>query len=288
MVVTFGRTERLAAALVARHELAEVVRLLNGIGVLPMPLKGVLLHHTVYKDPAERMISDADLLVPTRRGADALDLLRDHGYSQAPAGRAGVMTVSPKGKLAVDVHWRVFPPGLFALRAAEMFARGRIDERLFGGVVVIPDPLDVYAHLVGNFAKGRHGASHAPQLRDFSAVASRHGLAPRGVARHLERHGLSRAARYALGFAADDGDAFAVKVLRALRRDVVGQASARVAQRITERFGTASTVTAVAPHLVNRSLARGAASVAAHAALGLRGRIERMRRRREADRSDDD
>lgn len=268
-----GRTERLAAALVARHELTQAIKVLNGIGVIPMPLKGVLLQHTVYSDPSDRPISDADLLVPTRRGEDALDALRAHGYVREPAGQSGVKTTAPNAKLAVDVHWRVFPPGLFDLRAAEMFARGRIDEQSFGGVVVVPDPLDVYAHLVGNFAKGRAGQAHQPQLRDFSAVASRFGLAPRTVARHLERHGLSRAARYTLGYARDEGDRFAGEVLRVLRRDVVGRASARVARRLTDRFGPDRPGSVPSPHLVNRTLLRGVYSGAAHVAIGLRARL---------------
>lgn len=284
----FGHTERLAAALVARHELSEAVQILNEIGILPMPLKGVLLQQTVYSDPAERVISDADLLVPARRGEDALDALKDRGYRFYVRGRAGVTGRAPKGELDVDVHWRLFPPGLYALRSSEMFARGRIDEKLFGGVVVLPDPLDVYAHLVGNFAKGRHGAENPDQIRDFSAVASVYGLPPRTVARHLERHGLSRAARYALPFAVEAGDDHAARVLATLRRDPVGRASATVARRITERFGGDARVSLLAPHLVNRSLARGAVSVAAHVAIGLKARVEKRSRSSGYGRSDYD
>lgn len=269
-----GRTERLAAALVARHELTRAIEILNGIGVLPMPLKGVLLQHTVYRDPADRLISDADLLVPYRRGEDALAALRDAGYDQYVRGRAGVMTHSPGAKLALDLHPRLFPVGLYNLRGADLFARGRIDESMFGGVVVLPDPLDVYAHLVGNFAKGRLTARHEAQVRDFSAVASRYGLAATSVARHLERHGLSRAARYALAYPVDAGDEFAGRVLKRLRVDPVGRASARVARVLSDRYGTEAPASALSPHLVNRTLARGAVSVTAHVALGLRARLQ--------------
>ncbi|MCB9591639.1 MAG: nucleotidyltransferase family protein [Sandaracinaceae bacterium] len=265
-----SRTARLAAALVARHDFTVAVRLLNGVGILPMPLKGVLLQHVVYQDPADRVLSDTDLLVPPGRFREAIAALRAAGHSIDPEGRAGCSTRAPGAGLQVDVHRRPFSPGLYDLDGGAMFARGTIDEKLFGAVVVIPAPEDLFAHLVGNFAKGRHNATTPEQVRDFSAVASRFGLAARPLARHLEQHGLARAARYALIHA---DDAFSIKLLRALRPDPVGAVSASVARRLTARFGVDSNVSALAPHLVNRTLPRGVVSAGAHAALGLRARL---------------
>jgi hypothetical protein len=273
-----GRTERLAAALMARHDFGQALRVLNRAGILPMPLKGVLLQQIVYPDPAERLLSDADVLVPHRRFDDAVGALRAAGHRIDPEGRAGVATKGPSARLEVDLHRRLFSPGLYRLSGRHMFARGRIDERVFDGVVVIPDPLDLYAHLVGNFAKGRHVAEDTPQLRDFSAVASRFGLCARAVARHLEMHGLARAARYSLGTAADSGDDFARHVLDALRADPLGRLSADAARRLTGRLGSGATPSLVAPHLVNRSLPRGAVSAVVHVALGLRSRLARRSR----------
>jgi hypothetical protein len=265
----------LAAALVARHDFREVVRILNASGIIPMPLKGVLLQHLVYPDPADRVLSDADLLVPPGRFEDAIAALRAAGHRIDPEGRAGSATKAPRAKLEVDVHRRLFAPGLFALAASQVFARGTLDERTFEGTVVLPDPRDLYAHLVGNFAKGRHGAKDAAQLRDFSAVASRFALTARDVAEHLERHGLARAARYALPHAAVTGDVFSARVLAALHADPLGSASAAAARAITQRFGSSSKMSAIAPHLVNRSIARGAASALAHAYIGIRARVWR-------------
>jgi len=271
----WGHTERLAAALIARRDFADAVRHLNAAGILPMPLKGVLLQHIVYQDPADRLLSDADLLVPPGRFDDAVAALRAAGYRTWPEGRAAVCSKGPDAQLEVDLHRRLFSPGLYGLSATQLFARGRIDETLVQGVVVVPAPLDLYAHLVGNFAKGRHEASHAPQLRDFSAVASRFRLAPEPVARHLERHGLARAARYSLTIAHGAEDAFAGEVLRHLRPDRVGELSAAAARGLTGRWGGAARLSLIAPHLVNRTLPRGAASCAMHVALGLRSRIAR-------------
>ncbi|HEY8429486.1 MAG TPA: nucleotidyltransferase family protein [Sandaracinaceae bacterium] len=269
----FGRTERLAAALVARHDLTDAVRVLNAAGIVPMPLKGVLLQHLVYADPSERLLSDADLLVPPGRFDEAIAALRAAGYRIAPEGRAAASARGPNAQIEVDVHRRLFSPGLYGLKAEHLFARGRVESQLFDALVAIPDPHDLYAHLVGNFAKGRHGAADLPQLRDFSAVASRFALSPASVARHLERHGLARAARYALAHAADGGDAFAAKVLARLRLDPVGALTAAAARGLTERFGGGATVSLLAAHLVNSSLPRGAASAAVHVAIGLRTRL---------------
>ena len=274
----FGRTERLAAALMARHDFGQALRVLNRAGIIPMPLKGVLLQQIVYPDPAERILSDADVLVPEGRFGDAVSALRAAGHRIDPEGRAAVASKGPHARLEVDVHRRLFSPGLYALSARQMFARGRIDETVFDGVVVIPDPLDLYIHLVGNFAKGRHVVGDTPQLRDFSAVASRFGLSPRSVARHLEAHGLARAARYSLGTAADSGDDFARRVLEALRPDPLGHVSATAARRLTAKLGSGATPALLAPHLVNSSLVRGAASTVIHVAYGLRSRLARRSR----------
>lgn len=268
----FGHAERLAAAIVARHDLVDAVRVLNAAGVVPMPLKGVLLQALVYQDPADRVLSDADVLAPPGRFDDAIAALRAAGYRVDVEGRAGASTKGPRARLEVDVHRRLFSPGLYALGARDLFARGTLDRRLFDVSVVLPDPQDLYAHLVGNFAKGRHGAEHTEQLRDFSAVASRFGLAPEATARHLARHGLARAARYTLAHASDP---FAERVLAALPFDPVGAAGAGVARAITKRFGGSSKLSVAAPHLVNSSLPRAAISAAVHVAIGARARLLR-------------
>lgn len=270
-----SRAERLAAALIARHDFAAAVRILNRAGIIPMPLKGVLLQHLVYRDPSDRLLSDADVLIPPGRFDEAIAALRAEGHRVAPEGRAGATTKGPRAHLDVDVHRRLFSPGLYALDAQQMFARGTLEPTLFGAVVVIPDPLDLYAHLVGNFAKGRHGARDTPQVRDFAAVASHYGLAPEAVAHHLEAHGLARAARYALPHAAENGDDFAASVLTRLRPDPLGVLSAAAARALTTRFGGDASVSLLAAHLVNTTLPRGAGSALVHVAIGLRTRLAR-------------
>ncbi|MBZ0118220.1 MAG: nucleotidyltransferase family protein, partial [Sandaracinaceae bacterium] len=139
---TEGRTARLAASLIARRDLIDAVKLLNRQGILPMPLKGVLLQHLVYRDPSERVLSDVDLLVPPGHFDEAVRALRAAGYALAPEGRAAVHAKGPSARLEIDLHRRLFAPGLFGLSARHLFERGHLDERLFDCVVVVPSAED--------------------------------------------------------------------------------------------------------------------------------------------------
>ncbi|MGF1466055.1 MAG: nucleotidyltransferase family protein [Sandaracinaceae bacterium] len=261
---------RLAAAVVARRDLAEAVRVLNAAGIIPMPLKGVLLQQEVYRDPGARVLSDVDLLVRPGRFGDALAALRHADYRLDAEGRTGRSARGPDASLEVDLHRRLFSPGLFRLHARHLFARGRLDTEGFGATVILPAPLDVYAHLVGNFAKGRHTDAHAFQVRDLAAVAARYRLGPAATAAHLRAHGLGRAARYALPFAAADGDAFAPRVLTALGPDPIGDGAALLARSLATRCGSSARASLLAPHLVNHTLAAGAWSCSVHLVLGAR------------------
>jgi hypothetical protein len=257
---------------VARLDLSKSLAVLNAADIRPMPLKGILLQHLVYDDPAERVLSDVDLLIAPGRFEDAIAALRREGYRIDVEGRTGRATRGPDARFETDVHRSLFAPGLFRMSARAMFSRGTRDDRTFGGAVVVPHPLDLYAHLVGNFAKGRHGPGDGPQIADLERVARRFALTPEMVATHLAALGLDRAARYTLPHAASTGDEFAASVLERASRDPIGDLSAAAARAITNRFGSGSLVSALAPHLVNSSLPRGVVSGAMHGALGLRAR----------------
>jgi hypothetical protein len=61
-------------------ELARVLRLLGDAGIPALPLKGVALGESLYGDPALRVCSDIDVLVPTKNLAEAFHLLLSSGY----------------------------------------------------------------------------------------------------------------------------------------------------------------------------------------------------------------
>jgi hypothetical protein len=61
-------------------ELARILRLLGDAGIPVMPLKGLALGESLYGDPALRVLSDIDVLVPTKNVAEAFHLLLSSGY----------------------------------------------------------------------------------------------------------------------------------------------------------------------------------------------------------------
>ena len=61
-------------------ELARILRLLGDAGIPVMPLKGIALGESLYGDPALRVLSDIDVLVPTKNVAGAFHILLSSGY----------------------------------------------------------------------------------------------------------------------------------------------------------------------------------------------------------------
>ncbi|MBK8590555.1 MAG: nucleotidyltransferase family protein [Sandaracinaceae bacterium] len=189
-----------------------------------MVLKGMWLQAYAYQDPDERPFADLDLLVRRSELAAAEAVLVRLGYRlqiDAP-GDVARLYVSREG-FQIDLHYDLFPDGLFTLRGEHLFLRGLQDTRLVGVPVRIPDPYDGFAHLVGHFAKGRHGPSDTKLLRDFEELARAFQLLPSRAAAHLVAGGLRRAGLYALQFHRDP-DSFASRTRRALPADALGHA----------------------------------------------------------------
>ena len=62
------------------EELDRVLRLLGGAGVPVIPLKGTALAESLYGDAALRVCADIDILVPSKRFAEAFHRLVSEGY----------------------------------------------------------------------------------------------------------------------------------------------------------------------------------------------------------------
>jgi hypothetical protein len=212
----------------ASYHLQRIAGAFSRAGLDLMVLKGMWLQAYAYEDPDERPFADLDLLV--RRGelaAAEAELVR-LGYRlqiDAP-GDVARLYVSPEG-FQIDLHYDLFPDGLFTLRGEHLFLRGFQDTRLVGVPVSIPDPYDGFAHLVGHFAKGRHGPSDTKLLRDFEELARAFQLLPSRAAAHLVAGGLRRAGLYALQFDANPLS-FSARTRRALPADPLGEALVRV------------------------------------------------------------
>ena len=154
----------------------------------------------------------------------------------------------------------------YGLTARALFHRGERDSRLFGAAVVLPTPLDEFAHLVAHFVQGRHTAADRRHVADFGRVARRAALHPKAVAEHLDRLGLARAARYVASSTTGDGGEFLEAVVRALPRDRLGAILADVCRAGLSRHPGSTPLGAIFPPLLARSLPRGAAVLTVHAA----------------------
>lgn len=69
------------------EELARVLKLLGGVGIPTIPLKGVTLAESLYGDPSLRVCADLDILVPREAVAQAIGLLLTVGYESEFAER---------------------------------------------------------------------------------------------------------------------------------------------------------------------------------------------------------
>lgn len=259
--------------MVAGQLVREVAERLSETGIRVMPLKGALLQKTAYAHaPERRSIVDADVLLSRYGGLSDLGPLLAHGYAVIEGTETvrGVALRTPWG-LNLDVHGALYDRWVFRVSTRELFERGSEDEALFGTRVTLPCPLDLYAHLVGHYAKGRLHPGHA-HLADLSAVALHYQLDADACARRLVEGGLARAARYSLPLSvAQCDDGFASKVLARLPPDPLGDAIARLAARSLASSREQALSKFVVGHLLNTSIPR------ACLAMGARGRA-RLRR----------
>jgi hypothetical protein len=142
-----------------------------------------------------------------------------------------------------------------------LFERASRDSSVFGVELELPDPLDVFAHLVGHFVKSRTALDDPMRLADFVAIAERCALEPVSCARRLQEVGMARAARYALAGLAER-DAFSRALLTALPADPRGERIVALARSIAERNGSTSALGALPGFLLDRSLLAGVGALA--------------------------
>lgn len=259
------RKRQVVTALAQDALLRRLGRLLERQGVSAVLLKGLALRRLAYADPADRSCDDLDLLVGPARFDETTRLLASEGFAPWPSKTdARVATFSePATRLLVDVHAELFAQGQFALPAAAIVARSRPMEG-FGTTLRLPDPLDLFAHLVGHYAlERRYGRRHHPE--DFERLAIRQQLAPPSIAAHLHATGLATAARFTF---ADLGTPFARTMLEALPGSLTRDVLAGVAGRAIDVLPP-STLAAIVAAPDPRALG-------AHAARSLRRRAARL------------
>jgi putative nucleotidyltransferase-like protein len=241
----------------ARRGLVRAVALaLAPLGIPVMPLKGALFAYWLYDSPYERFGVDVDLLVPEASFETAIAALRAVGIrSTAKQGGPSFerTLVTPSVPIEIDLHCALFTTGRYRLTAGAVFARSTPNESLFSVPVVLPDPYDAYAHLIGHEAASRFTSPRPHIGKDFALLVARCRLDARQCARHLDDCGLARAARYTLGLFAPT-DQFAADVLRSLAPDPVGLVLVKLARIVALRRPEGFVWARVASHLTDASL----------------------------------
>jgi hypothetical protein len=119
--------EQMALDLRLERLLCEVVDVLDRASIEYRALKGPVLAHTVYRDPALRSFGDVDVLVRDTDFDAAVDTLRGLGFRRRfVEPRPGFDARFAKGAcleradgLEVDLH-RTLAPGAFGLRVARL------------------------------------------------------------------------------------------------------------------------------------------------------------------------
>jgi putative nucleotidyltransferase-like protein len=251
------------AAVVAREVLRDVAGLLGAASIPVMPLKGAFFQLFLYEDPAERVISDLDLLVPEPRFERAVEVLLRAGYHAVKVGKSlmEATLLSPRG-FPVDLHRRLFSGGRYRLPTADLFARSSEDRELIGVPLRLAHPLDTAAHLVGKFASDHVQLDALSRIVELSKLAHHYELKADLLVDHLMLVGMVRAGHYTFSLGVElIEDPFVDRVLALLPRGpltVVCATSARIAG---ERFGEGSLVAGLSAHLLNESLPAAAASL---------------------------
>jgi Uncharacterised nucleotidyltransferase len=252
-------TQMLAARMVARVASA------LGSRARVMPVKGVLVARRFYDDPAERPMSDCDLVLVGMGARDAARRLVAEGWRVADwSNDPDVVDVAHPSipGIHADLHSRPLPVGYGAVTAAWMADGATEDRRLFGVPVLVPDDRRLLVHLLGNILRDHIVNARAHTADDIARVLAR---SPHDVAAFAA---VAHDARLRLGcWAALDWVGARVSEPRvAALRDALALSPSerRLASLRTGVLNSAST-----PKLVARIVARCVSDAPGDAAVGV-------------------
>jgi hypothetical protein len=105
------------------HDLPPLVAALGHAGVAVAPIKGVAYASRLYASPAERPMSDIDLLVPPGQRETARDVLSRQGFRPAPAAALHHAEPWVRSDLSIDLHWNIIAPGRSRIDLDAVWAR---------------------------------------------------------------------------------------------------------------------------------------------------------------------
>jgi len=155
----------------------QVVADLQGAGLRPVVLKGAALGTRFYDEPAQRDLSDLDILVSREQLDRSLDVLRNQGYegpksaedSRAYREHHFHIPLRHPGAHIAEIHWALTRANLpFQLDAEAFLSRVVPIERPDRPVLLMPAPELMLLHLVGQNLQ--EGFSRVARLVDLDRI----------------------------------------------------------------------------------------------------------------------
>jgi hypothetical protein len=173
-----------ANQLIASRALETVTKRFDAAGIDALAVKGVVTAHTLYSDPAERPLADADVRIRPEDVERAAGIARGAGWhigAWRPAYGAFVVVV-PGLSVPVDVESVIGAPGLCGMSIAEMLTRatrgaGPVDVR-------VPELHDHAVLMVVNVFKDKLSRAAPWALEDARRIVEVPGF---GVDRFVDR-----------------------------------------------------------------------------------------------------
>jgi hypothetical protein len=142
-----------AKHVMARNALVAATRLLADQGVPSLAVKGAVTAYMLYRDPAERPVSDVDLRIRPDDFRRSVRAFEQAGWSIRDWKPMYGAFVAELAGVCIDVESVVGAPGLCGLSIQEMLSRA--SERLAGTEVPVPEIHDHAVLLVVNVFKDK-------------------------------------------------------------------------------------------------------------------------------------
>ena len=152
-----------------------------------LAVKGVVTGRTLYRDAAERIVTDVDVRVRPRDLKAYAAAGREAGWKHLNYSRAYRNVIFEIDDWMLDVETSIGPPGLCALGIDEIIARATVETTLFGFACRVPEVHDHALLLCVNVFKDKLAHAEARALRDVELVARSPEFRPKVMVERAER-----------------------------------------------------------------------------------------------------
>jgi len=137
-----------------KEQVLQIASCLNKIGVEPLFLKGVAnLFYEIYPDPGDRIMSDADILVPKEKLLECVQVLKGEDYYSVydeslfnGKSHHYIPLISDRKQAAVELHQYSVPQPYNCLYSEEEFWALSIVKSVKNTSFRLPSPLDHIKH----------------------------------------------------------------------------------------------------------------------------------------------